>query len=422
MDKKILWRYPLGNPTRVWKQDNFILSNFSARGDDMRKVLRNCADAGFNMLELGWATHEQANDALSICEELGVDLLFQDFSRFGGMQCHRKNGNVDDLEGVVRDLKKWKCVVGFYIWDEPWKDDQLEASRFLVDLAEREAPEKLPFTVAIPSYNPDDTWDNNLFPVYLEKYINIINPPILSLDYYPFGIPGDQDEVAQCDHSRMWCDLGLMKKLGEKYNMPIWFYYQGQNLHNVDFFIFPMIRSMMYAGALYGSKALQHFTAVGSIINKAGDKEKFFEDQKVIHEEFKNLGGTLMALTCKRVIHDATVQPKCDTFDEMHQKEKDSAYLAGDLPARISISEFEDDYGNGYMMVLNRDYMVEKKVSLPLNGNYRIYSVSKTDGLQYVEADSANTLDLTLAAGDAALIRLQKAEEDAFTIEYRLKK
>ena len=73
-------------------------------------------------------------------------------------------------------------------------------------------------------------------------------------------------------------------------------------------------------------------------------------------------------------------------------------------------------------MVLNRDYMVEKKVSLPLNGNYRIYSVSKTDGLQYVEADSANTLDLTLAAGDAALIRLQKAEEVAFTIEYRLKK
>ena len=29
MEHRILARYPLGNPRRSWKQDNFILSNFS---------------------------------------------------------------------------------------------------------------------------------------------------------------------------------------------------------------------------------------------------------------------------------------------------------------------------------------------------------------------------------------------------------
>ena len=420
MEKKILARYPIGNPRRLWLQDNFILSNFSAKGKDMRKVIRNCADAGFNMLELGWASPEQAADAVVYCEQLGVDLIYQELKRYGGMQGHRfyeKN----DLEGVIIDHRKWKCIKGYYIWDEPLLDDQIAEARMLMDICEREVPDKLPFTVAIPSYNTEYTWGNGLFPEYLEKYVTVIDPPQLSLDYYPVGM-GEHNAAVQFDRSRMWCDLGLMKKLGKKYDMPIWFYYQGQNLHNVDFFIFPMVRAMMYAGVLYGAKGLQHYTACGSIINQEGDRDVFFDDQVQIHKEFKNLGDTLMALDCIRVIHDESVKPNCEMFGELHSKESDSAYLAGKLPSRVSVSEFEDAYGNGYMMVLNRDYMEGKEIKLPLNGSYRVYEVSKTDGLQYVTADGVNTLTLTLAAGDAALLRLQKSEEEAFTVEYRLSK
>ena len=420
MEKKILARYPLGNPRRKWKQDNYILSNFSAKGDDMRKVIRNCAAAGFNMLELGWASPEQAADAVVYCEQLGVDLIYQELKRYGGMQGYRfyeKN----DLEGVIKDHKQWKCIKGYYIWDEPLLDDQIEEARMLTDVCEKEAPDMIPFTVAIPSYNTEYTWGNGKFPAYLERYTTTIDPPVLSLDYYPVGM-GEHNEKVQFDRSRIWCDLGLMKKLGEKYDMPIWFYYQGQNLHNVSFFIFPMVRAMMYAGALYGAKGLQHYTACGAIITQEGDRDIFFEDQKAIHEEFKNLGDTLMALTCNRVIHDETVNPNCEMYAELHSKEADSAYLSCKLPERVSVSEYADEYGNGYMMILNRDYMTAKQFSLDLNGQYRVYEVSKADGLQYVTADSTDKLEFTLAAGDATLIRLQKADEEAFTVEYRLTK
>lgn len=420
MEHKILARYPIGNPHRVWRQDNFILSNFSAKGDNMRKVIRNCAEAGFNLLELGWASPEQAAEAVVYCEQLGIDLIYQELKRYGGMQGYRfyeKN----DLEGVINDHRKWKRIIGYYIWDEPLLDDQIEEARMLSDVCQREAPDKLPFTVAIPSYNTEYTWTNGKFPEYLEKYTKIIDPPVLSLDYYPVGM-SEHNESVQFDRSRMWCDLGLMKKLGEKYNMPIWFYYQGQNLHEVDFFIFPMVRAMMYAGALYGAKGLQHYTACGSIINQEGDKEKFFDDQVEIHKEFKNLGETLMALTCKRVIHDSTVDPNCDMFDELHNKVEESVYLNGSLPERVSVSELDDEYGNGYMMILNRDYMVDKEITLDLCGKFRIYEVSKTDGLQYVISDSTDKLQIKLASGDAKLIRLQPASEESFTIEYRLHK
>lgn len=420
MEHKIYERYPLGNSTRAWRQDNFVLSNFSARASDMRKCLRNCKDAGFTMVEIGWATHEQAEEAVIYCEQEGLDLIFQDMTRYGGMQQYRKCEH-NALTEVIREKRAYRRLVGYYIWDEPWKDDQLEAARVLTDECEQEAPDLLPFTVAIPSYNPDDTWENGKFPIYLEKYVTTINPPVLSLDYYPVGLPGYSDET-QLDNSYMWLDLGCMKFLGEKYGLPLWFYYQGQNLHKASRFTFPMIRCMMYAATLYGCKALQHFTAVGSIIDADGNREWSFDDQKAIHEEFRNLGGTLMALTSERVIHDASVNINNPAYSRMHQTEEDSLYLASTLPRRISVAEFKDGYGNGYIMILNRDYELAQSIELQLNDSYRLYEVSKADGCQYMVEDSTTKVAVSLEKGDAVLYRIQKAAEAAYTVEYRLMK
>ena len=127
-----------------------------------------------------------------------------------------------------------------------------------------------------------------------------------------------------------------------------------------------------------------------------------------------------MALDCLRVIHDASVNPGIDAYAKMYETEADSAYLAGKLPRRASIAELEDDYGNGYLMLLNRDYEIAQDFDLPLNDNYRLYEVSKTDGCQYVVADSTDHIRVPLAKGDAILYRIQKAEKEAFTVEYRL--
>lgn len=420
MQHRILLRYPIGNPRRKWKQDNFILSTFSVRAKDMEKSVRNCKEVGFNTVELGWAESWQCADAVKYCEEYGLDLIYQNLDRFGGMQGYRRYKQ-NELASTMDELKDKKCIIGYYIWDEPFYDDQLEETRSLVDECEQNAPDKLAFAVAIPSYNTDFTWQNGLFAEYLEKYVTVIDPPILSLDYYPVGTPEHNDND-QFDKSPMWCDLGLMKKLGEKYDMPIWFYYQGLNHHNLDFFIFPMVRSMMYAGVLYGVKGLQQFSTCGSIITEEGDKDIFFEEQKAIHAEFENLGNTLMALESKRVIHDESVKPNCTSFDDLYHSVEDSAYIVGELPYRVSVAEYEDCYGNGYMMILNRDYMVDKTVKLDLNGNYRLYEVSRNDGLQHIKANSTTKLEVSLAPGDAVLYRLQNPLEESFTIEYTLSK
>ena len=78
MKHLVLKRDPLGNKRFIWRQKEFALSTFGCDAGDMRKSVSNMVDAGFNTLELGWSPHEKSWEAVDLCEEYGVDLIFQD--------------------------------------------------------------------------------------------------------------------------------------------------------------------------------------------------------------------------------------------------------------------------------------------------------------------------------------------------------
>ena len=425
MENKILKRYPLGNTKRIWKQKDFILSSFQGKGKNLRNAVTHWKESGLTMVELGWATHEEAWEVANLCEEIGLDLIFQDFSEFGGMQeWHRDDIRSDTMAKDIADkIRPYKRTVGYYVWDEPFKDDQLEETRRQIDMIEKEDPDRLGFSVAIPSYNGIYTWENGLFADYLRRYVDVIEPAILSLDYYPIGIEGWEKE-GQLDNSRMWLDLEIMRKICRERNLPLWFYFQSYDLHKRGSgFIFPMARMMMYAACLYGAKALQNFTAPHSITDENGDKGQYFEEFKAINPEFTMLGNTLMALDNKFIFHSEDVlTKKLDTYEEGLSKDviSDSTILDGALPLRTSVGELHDEYGNKYLFILNRDYEKKSDITLSLKNTSRLYVVDRTDGKQKLLEDSADKINVSLAEGDAILIRVQDAKEEAFTIEYSL--
>lgn len=423
MKHSILKRYPIGNPHRVWKQDNFVLSTFAAHAENMRDTLENCRDAGFNTVELGWASHEQAEEALRLCEELGLPVIYQDFSLFGGMQGRHLEHKLtkEELKSITDHVKPYKSCIGYYVWDEPYVADQLAEARRQSDMFQSADPARLPFVVAIPSYNDKYRWQNGEFARYLSDYVTVVDPPVLSLDYYPIGLPGYTDEK-QTDDSLMWCDLGLMRKLGRERELPVWFYYQAVNLHRYSRFTFPMVRMSMYAAAMYGCKGLQQFTAVGSVIDDTGARGPFFEEQKRIHAEFAKLGNTLMALDSRFVFHGEELLPGCDYMNGLSDGITESTVLAAVPGYRISAGELCDAYGNTYLMIVNRDYEKEQTASLSFRAPMRVYEVSKATGRQEVLAENVTEYALPLGMGDGRLLRVQPAEEEACTLEYRLEK
>ena len=73
METKIIYRKPLGNPTRTYRQDNFMLSTFRALTKKPRRGLELCKDLGFDMVEFGWVNPEDSYKCVTACEEVGID-------------------------------------------------------------------------------------------------------------------------------------------------------------------------------------------------------------------------------------------------------------------------------------------------------------------------------------------------------------
>lgn len=439
-------RKPLGNKRFNWKQKDFILSTFNCLGEDVDKAVKYCKEAGFNLLELGWGRHDKVWEAVEKCEKYGIDLVFQDLSLFGGMMDNHDNRKVDDnvMRETAKKLKDKKHTIGFYVWDEPHLDYLFKEARRQSDILLEADPDALMFSVFPPSYNPGPTWDNGEYEAAFEKYINVLEPPMVSMDFYPIGdyenlYPGFKyTSEAQIDDTPMWIDLAVARNLARKYNLPLWFYYQACHVYNTEKLEFSMVRAMMYAGALYGAKGLQSFTVTGTtkvasdnpnyprnetVLLATGEKGEFFEQQKEIHAEFKNLGNTLMALDNKAVYHSSDVKPfgkYAEIYKRFEDDIKNSNVLKGNLPKRTSVGELCDEYGNCYIFILNRDFYKELNEKIELKAKFNVYEVSKTDGKQRLVCENTDKIDVSLACGDAVLLRVQPAGEELCTIEYTL--
>ncbi|MBQ6876650.1 MAG: hypothetical protein IJN46_10530 [Lachnospiraceae bacterium] len=447
MKHVVLNRYPIGNKRFIWKQKNFTLSTFAGvpQGDNGEgepkefcdKYVKHLKEAGFTMMELGWVNHENAWLAVDACEKYELDLLFQDMSIMGGMNKHHLDNKVpyEVAENLVNALKDKKHTIGFYVWDEPCTEEQLKEARRQMDMLEKAAPEKLLFTVTIPSYNNEDEkrgflWENGQYAPYTERFVRAMDPPVHSFDYYPVGnyfnawLDHKFTRENQLDDTYMWLDMAQHRKLARENNLPFWFYYQSCPLYQcTDYFIFPMVRCFMYGAILYGAKGLQGYS-VGTKNNMFckpnGDKDVFFEDQKKIHGEIAALGNTLMALESKMIYHSAELLPGCEYIKPLIEKIEDSEIFKGELPHRTSVGELEDAYGNRYVVILNRDYEKPLSATLEMKDAFRVYEVSKEDGKQYVLHENTTELPINLEPGDAVVLRVQKASEEAFTIEYKL--
>lgn len=435
-------RSPLGNPRFHWKQKDFTLSTFTCVAMDMEKAILNWKELGVNLVELGWATHERAWQAVDLCEKHALDLLFQDLSLMGGMSnlFMDRPVNDDTIREVATKLKDKKHTIGIYVWDEPDEEITFTESRRQSDILHEIDPEALLFSVFVPSYNAGPTWYNGEYASRFDEYVRRLEPPVLSFDHYPIGdyfkmYPGHvYDDKKQLDDAVIWCDLAVARKLGHKYNLPFWFYYQGCALYEcTKKFTYSMVRMMMHAAVLYGAKGLQMY-AVGvdksdgylsgeHVITADGGKGEFFEDHKEVHRQLATLGNTLMALTSHRVYHSDDLMPfgiHGPIYQEMADSISDSEILAGPLPSRTSVGELRDDYGNRYLYILNRDFYQDLKAELNLKGSYNLYEVSREDGKQHLLATGTDRIPVSLIPGDAILLRVQNAAEEAFLADYEL--
>ena len=434
MKTKIIYREPLGNPSRKYRQDRFIISScmstatdFTEDKSDIRECVRQIKELGCNLTEYIWADKEMTEKCILACEEHGIDGVFQNWNAFGGFQARKgeMKMNREEFDKFMEFNKNYKHFYGYYVWDEPLSDAAVDATAEQLNQIEELDPKRLPFTVAIPSYNATDTWDNGLFEKYLRRYARVVNPSVMSLDYYPFSALRPEPEN-QLDDKHLFLDIALLRELSLKMNTPMWFYIQTQDMPMGErYFRFTPARMTMqaYNVLLHGGKGIQYYCTVDGAIYRDGRRGPLFFQMQEMNHRIREWGKTLMALTSEHVFHSPELLKDNANYDQFRDLLMNSQILADDeLPFRCSVGEFSDSEGNLYLMILNRDYLDKRRFKLNLKKNCRVYEVSDEDGTQSVRNKSTKYLDIELAAGDAIFLRIQDAKEEVFKIDYVLKK
>ena len=433
MKTKTIFREGLGNPDRKYRQDRFIISscmalaggNYQKGVSDLRECIRNAKEIGCNLTEFIWADSEDTKKCVAACEEFGIDGIFQDWDVFGGFQDQKEKYELDrkKLDRFMEWSKRYKHFYGYYVWDEPLASQSVDAAAKQLDVIESLDPARLPFIVAIPSYNATDTWENGKFEEYLIRFAQVVNPPVLSLDYYPFSAMRPEP-LNQLDDKNLFLDIALLRKLALRLKAPMWFYVQAEDSPiNANYYRFLPEKLTMQAFnvLLHGGKAVQYYCTVESAMYWDGRIGPLFFQMKELNRRIRQWGKTLMALTSEGVYHSAEVLADCAAFEKYREPVSMSKVLADqELPLRCSVGELSDGEGNRYLFVLNRDYRNARAFTLRFKKPSRVYKVSDETGDQSVIRNRSAGMRLNLAPGDAVLLRVQSAEEEAFLIDYAL--
>lgn len=435
---------PIGNPNRSYRQKEFIFSTFNISGNSGKemepamvdKAIQKLKKLGLNQIETAWAAHDTSLYALEVCEREGIDVIWQDTSLFGGFQgrIHRTTTE-DEIKTLVEQTKHYKHLKGYYIWDEPWKEVDIAATAEQTDWFDKYAPGKHAFSVMVPNYNPDYTWQNGTYPWFVGHFLDAVQPPVAALDYYPFGEGNVKDyDGEQLDNSSVWKDLGVVRREAQKRNMPLWFYFETLRTAQFPTYHFSMTRLQVNYALLYGVKCLQCYGIAGSLVSPDKLQEVrrilefdyeegcFYDDMRAMIGITLNLGKTLIALNSDHIYHSAEVLSEDDYFNTNFRESisGDNIFDLDGLPFRCTIGRLSDTYGNQYAAILNRDYIRAKTFSLPLKENFRLYEVSKADGKHYCVNNRTNHINITLEAGDMVIYRVQNCEDEVFDIEYEV--
>ena len=284
---------------------------------DPETVVKILADAGFNVL-MG------TRNKLDICKKYGIKLIVEDITP-------------ED----VPEIKNHPALWGYWIIDEPlWN---MQAVRKVAD----------DFHTADPSHpvyvNLVSRGGN-----YLKKYMDIVEPEILSYDYYEWwwGTEGHFSKLEKCREAALKTGVPLIRWV--EFTATYGFEFQGHDKSRPDDNEARLRRSV-FTSLAYGVKGIEWFTARalfekdGKALNDCG------RDIKAINADLRALGPHLMKLTSVDVFHTAPLPRDTREVPERHW-----VHMAESGYPNLVMGLFQDDRKNDYILMANGNWMFEK--------------------------------------------------------------
>lgn len=396
------WRHIMEIQNK-WSQDRFEISSFYVLpvGGVSEEAIKLYADANFTLVEANTPIQYRSEDfsdaenleILRLCEKYGLRYVITDHNKFTG----KHDSDEAELSEVIGSYSDYPSFSGYYVWDEPRRED-FAAAKEMVKYFNEKDPSSLCLIAMYPSYGPYK--HPREYEEFLQEYVDVVNPQVLSYDYYPFR--------NNTHSSTFYWDFEVNRKIALRKGIPMWFYIQACQRPGWDNPTVSMIRYQAFSALAYGAKGIQYFIYrdivgknpefVNAVVDSESRPTRKYEGIKALNGEILKLGPTLMKLTSIGVYHSGSVPSGCRGLD--------GNPLVSKASDNLLIGLFEDPDSIDYLLVVNKDYESKQEVCLCFNKKVKLQEVSEqTDSLS--EKLSVDCLELCLSAGAGRLFRVQ---------------
>lgn len=205
-------------------------------------------------------------------------------------------GNEKNVESVRNKPSLW----GYYLEDEPPAGRFGRLAERIAALKEKD-PKHPGFINLYPNYCPVSDLGTKSYEEYVDKFLDIVKPEILSYDHYCFfqnkeGEPGDGPGY--------FANLEVIRHLALKYNVPFCNVIQSTSWgREIWLPTENEMRWLVYTTLAYGGKAFAYYrywgsgkdSVVGMVNTKEGKTEQYYNTLKV-NQEVKIIGPFLKLL------------------------------------------------------------------------------------------------------------------------------
>ena len=337
-------------------------------------------------------------DTLDACQAAGLKAIVSD-ARTSGYDWAK----VDEAKArrnvasLVAEVSQHPALYGYYLRDEP------NAAMFpglakVADLIRELSPGKWPYINLFPDYANADQLGTGDYADYLERFIAICHPEVISYDNYSL-----MDDGSVRDN--YWSNLEAVRAAALKHGLEFWnivlssAHFSYREVTAADF------RFQAYTTLAYGGRGLSYFTyftpAHGNYrmgpIDQFGNQTPTWYFMQNVNLQIQKLAPTLLQLTSDAVYHFGQLPSGASSppTNSLLTSAGGDSFMAGDFTHRD---------GTRYLMIVNKD-LAKSRVCTPKFRvpPRRVQHVSAyTGGLTSFAGE-----DVWLAPGAGILLRVE---------------
>ena len=422
-------------PTRV--HDSKRNKDYDFITDDIYKKIQ---DMGINLISTSadnYGVEDQRQnilDSLALAEKYGIGLYVTDSRLLGAM-------SEKDIKACIDAYDDYASFKGIHVMDEPMTDadwcSQVDPNgkQPKLNSGKGEIATRINAISGLTGYV-------NLFPFreyigeedyakYMEEYIEICRPEMLSFDYYPF-------DYSAVSNESYFINLSIARQKSLEYGIPFWTHIQAgrywndaqEDLDTRDINN-PTESELLWnvnVSLAYGAKGVQYFPLVqphwfayatwnrykydrNGLIGADGNENKWYAYAQKANQQIAAVDEVLLNAESKQVLAVGTAA-QTDTGLTMQPYGVLSSVQVGDSATGAVIGCF-DYKGNDAFYVVNYDTDANnltttrtQKITLNFDGSqeYRIISEQLTSG---AKSGVASSCTIELIAGGSALIVIE---------------